>query len=104
MLFGTAAVVTTLGALAPGAVAMLASIGMRLARHYGVSARPAALMIVSGAVAGSFSPLNPLGAIVEGTVRRAGLETDQAFLFVVSLAFNVVAAAVVLLVEGPATG
>jgi di/tricarboxylate transporter len=100
VLFGTTAVVTSLGALAPAAVAMLAPIGLRLAQRYEVPARLAALMIVYGAMAGTFSPLNPLGAIVEGTVNRAGLPTSPILLFLASMAASLVVALAVMLREG----
>lgn len=89
MLFVVSAIPPSLGALAPAAVAMLAPIGLRLAVRYGVSAKLAALMILYGSTAGNFSPLNPLGAIVNGTMVRAGLPTDPLFLFAVSFAYNV---------------
>lgn len=103
VLFVAAALVTSLGALAPAAVAMLAPVGLRLARRYDVRAPLAALMIVFGATSGNFSPLNPLGAIVNGSVVRVGLPTGGLFLYAVSFAVNVLlGVAVYVLVGGRA--
>jgi len=100
VLFLVSAVPTSLGALGPAAVAMLAPIALRLARRYDVNVRLAGLMVIHGATAGSFSPLNPLGAVVNGTVTRAGLASGPSFLYLVSFGYNVVIGVVVYLVMG----
>ena len=100
VLFVVSAVPTSLGALGPAAVAMLAPIALRLAGRYDVNVRLAGLMVLHGSTAGSFSPLNPLGAIVNGTVTRAGLASEPIFLFLVSFAYNVLLGVVVYLVMG----
>jgi di/tricarboxylate transporter len=100
MLFAVAAVPTSLGALAPASVAMLAPVALRLAHRYSVSAKLAALMVLYGSTAGNFSPLNPLGAIVNGTMRRVGLPTDPLFLYLVSFLYNVGIGALIFCVGG----
>ncbi|ANY08829.1 SLC13 family permease [Pseudonocardia sp. HH130630-07] len=103
VLFVVTAVPVSLGALAPAGVAMLAPIALRLGERYAVPARLVALMVVFGATAGNFSPLNPLGAIVEGTMQRAGLATSPLFLYLAGFAVNVgVGVAAYLLNGGPA--
>jgi di/tricarboxylate transporter len=100
MLFAVAAVPTSLGALAPASVAMLAPVALRLAHRYSVSAKLAALMVLYGSTAGNFSPLNPLGAIVNGTMRRVGLPTDPLFLYLVSFLYNVGIGALIFCLGG----
>jgi len=100
MLFAVSAVPTSLGALGPAAVAMLAPIALRLARRYEVNVRLAGLMVLHGSTAGSFSPLNPLGAIVNGTITRAGLASEPIYLCLVSFAYKAVLGVVVYLVMG----
>jgi len=100
MLFVVSAVPTSLGALGPAAVAMLAPVALRLAHRYQVSAKLAALMVLYGATAGNFSPLNPLGAIVNGTMVRVGLPTDPMFLFLVSFLYNVGIGALIFCLGG----
>jgi di/tricarboxylate transporter len=100
MLFVVSAVPTSLGALAPASVAMLAPVALRLAHRYQVSAKLAALMVLYGSTAGNFSPLNPLGAIVNGTMRRVGLPTDPLFLYLVSFLYNVGIGALIFCLGG----
>ena len=100
VLFAVSAVPTSLGALGPAAVGMLAPIALRLGQRYEVPARLAGLMVIFGSTAGNFSPLNPLGAIVLGTVSRAGLATSPLYLYLVSFAFNVFIGVAVYLFAG----
>ncbi|HTF51895.1 MAG TPA: SLC13 family permease [Pseudonocardia sp.] len=100
MLFVVSAVPTSLGALAPASVAMLAPVALRLAHRYQVSAKLAALMVLYGSTAGNFSPLNPLGAIVNGTMVRVGLPTDPVFLYLVSFLYNVGIGALIFCLGG----
>ena len=63
------------GALGSAGVAMLAPLSMRLAERYDIDRRMVGLMVVHGAAAGNFSPLNVLGAIVQQALAASGLET-----------------------------
>jgi Na+/H+ antiporter NhaD/arsenite permease-like protein len=58
------------------------------------------LMVVHGAAAGNFSPLNVLGAIVRQAVERAGLEMSTAALFFGNLIYNIALAVIIYLVFG----
>jgi di/tricarboxylate transporter len=100
VLFAVSAVPTSLGALGPAAVAMLAPIALRLGQRYEVPVRLTALMVLFGATAGNFSPLNPLGAIVDGTMTRAGLASSPLYLYLVSFAFNALIGVAVYLFAG----
>lgn len=88
------------GALGSAGVAMLAPLSLRLAERYDIDRRMIGLMVVHGAAAGNFSPLNVLGAIVTQAVTKNGLEMSATALFLANLAYNVVLAAVIFLVFG----
>src|SRR5215211_8522404 len=88
------------GALGSAGVAMLAPLSLRLAERHDIDRRMIGLMVVHGAAAGNFSPLNVLGAIVRQAVTSNGLEISTTVLFLANLAYNVALAAVIFLVFG----
>jgi di/tricarboxylate transporter len=88
------------GALGSAGVAMLAPLALRLAERYGIDRRMIGLMVVHGAAAGNFSPLNVLSAIVTQAVAKNGLEMSVSALFLANLAYNVVLAGVIFLIFG----
>lgn len=100
MIFAVAAVPTTVGALGPAGVALLAPMAIRIAARHGVDQRMAALMVIFGSAAGNFSPLNVLGVIVNGTAQRGGLDVDPIALFAVSAAFCVLVGIAVFVLYG----
>ena len=73
---------------------------MRLAERCAIDRRLIGLMVVHGAAAGNFSPLNVLGAIVRQAVTSRGLEMSVWPLFFGNLAYNVVLGAVIVAVFG----
>jgi Na+/H+ antiporter NhaC len=54
IMFGVAAIMTAVGAVSPGAVAILAPVALGVAARYGVSQMLMGLMVVHGAQAGAF--------------------------------------------------
>jgi di/tricarboxylate transporter len=88
------------GALGSAGVALLAPLSMRLAERYEIDRRMIGLMVVHGAAAGNFSPLNVLSAIVTQAVSRAGLEMSASALFVGNLAYNAILAVVIYVAFG----
>lgn len=88
------------GAIGSAGVAMLAPLSLRLARRYEIDRRMVGLMVVHGAAAGNFSPLNVLGVIVSQAVERGGLQMSPMALFVGNLVYNIVLAAVIFVVFG----
>jgi Na+/H+ antiporter NhaD/arsenite permease-like protein len=88
------------GALGSAGVALLAPISLRLAQRYDIDRRLIGLMVVHGAAAGNFSPLNVLGAIVHQAVTSGGLHFSAAALFLGNLAYNVALAAIIYVVFG----
>jgi len=100
IMFGVAAVMTAVGAVSPGAVAILAPVALGVAARHGISQMLMGLMVVHGAQAGGFSPISVYGVIVNGVVARADLPTSPMYLFVASLVVNFVVALVAFLVFG----
>jgi di/tricarboxylate transporter len=100
VIFVIATIPTNAGAAGPAAIALLAPIAMRMAARYQLSARMAALMVINGADAGNFSPLNVLGVIVNGTLAEQGLRVSHLALWAGNFAFNVVLGIVAYLLCG----
>ena len=100
VVFVVASLPAMAGALGSAGVALLAPLSMRLAERYDIDRRMIGLMVVHGAGAGNFSPLNVLGAIVHQAVARNGLAMSPSALFWANLAYNVMLGAVIYLVFG----
>ena len=100
VVFVVASLPAMAGALGSAGVALLAPLSMRLAERYDIDRRMIGLMVVHGAGAGNFSPLNVLGAIVHQAVARNGLEMSPSALFWGNLAYNLVLGAVIYVVFG----
>jgi di/tricarboxylate transporter len=82
------------GAIGSAGVALLAPIALRLAERCEIDRRLIGLMVVHGAAAGNFSPLNVLGAIVLQAVTTRGLEMSAWGLFAANIAYNVALGAI----------
>jgi di/tricarboxylate transporter len=100
IVFAVASLPAMAGALGSAGVAMLAPISLRLAERYDIDRRMIGLMVVHGAAAGNFSPLNVLGAIVLQAAARSGFPMSPIPLFVANLAFNMVLAMAIFVVYG----
>ena len=100
VMFLVTAFLTAIGAVVPGAVAIIAPVGLRFARRYGISPVLMGLMIINGATAGGFSPLAVFGIITNDTVDSKGLEGSPLFLFAASFVFNAVLAVITFLIFG----
>ena len=100
VVFVVASVPAMAGALGSAGVALLAPLSMRLAERYDIDRRMVGLMVVYGAGAGNFSPLNVLGAIVHQAVTRNGLEMSSSALFWGNLAYNLGLAVIIYLFFG----
>jgi Na+/H+ antiporter NhaD/arsenite permease-like protein len=92
VMFGVAAVLTAVGAVSPAAVAIIAPIALRFARHYRIDPLMMGLLVVHGAQGGGFSPISIYGGITNQIVARAGLPGNETALFLASLIFNLVMA------------
>ena len=74
------AISLVLSAMGPGniaAVALLATIAMTMAARYEISPLLIAIMIVTGANAGAFSPFAPTGVIAAGLMDDIGLDSGR---------------------------
>ena len=100
VMFLVAAVLTAVGAVSPGAVAIVAPIALGFAWQYGISPLLMGLMVVHGAQAGGFSPSSIYGGITNGVVQRAGLPLSQGTTFLASLVVNLVVAGLLFAVLG----
>jgi di/tricarboxylate transporter len=96
-LFVAAAAISSFGAPAQAGVALLAPLGLRLSGRLGLSPFVAGIAVVLGVLGGSFSPLNILALVANGSLRDAGLPVAELPLFLASIAtYGVALVAVVL--------
>jgi Na+/H+ antiporter NhaD/arsenite permease-like protein len=91
---------TAAGAVVPGAVAIIAPIGLGFAITYGINPVLMGLLIINGATAGGFSPISVFGSIVNGVVERNDLEENALLLFAASFVFNLLLSVVVFVIFG----
>lgn len=104
VVFGLAALPAMAGALGSSGVALLAPLAMRVAERCAIDRRMIGLMVVHGAAAGNFSPLNVLGAIVHQAVTSRGLEMSVWTLFAGNLIYNLVLGVIIVAVFGRRSG
>jgi len=100
VVFAIAAAPAMAGAIGSAGVALLAPISMRLAERCAIDRRLIGLMVVHGAAAGNFSPLNVLGAIVLQAATSRGVTLSAWHLFAGNLAYNVVLGVVIVAMFG----
>lgn len=100
IVFALAAAPAMAGALGSTGVALLAPLAMRVAERCEIDRRLMGLMVVHGAAAGNFSPLNVLGAIVHQAVTTRGLTMSVWTLFAGNLIANLILAGVLMFVFG----
>src|ERR671918_315550 len=100
IMFALAAVLTSVGAVSPGAVAIIAPIALGFAAKYGISPLLMGLMVVHGAQAGGFSPISIYGGITNGVVAQAGLPLSEMTTFLASLAVNLAVAVLLFMFLG----
>jgi len=101
-MFLVTAIATSAGAPGPAATAMMAPVLLGLSKKYDIDPRLAGLMVAHGSCAGNFSPINPLGAIVNGTVARSGLRVHPIALFGANFIYNVMLGLVIYVSFGGA--
>jgi Na+/H+ antiporter NhaD/arsenite permease-like protein len=100
IVFALAAAPAMAGALGSTGVALLAPLAMRVAERCEIDRRLMGLMVVHGAAAGNFSPLNVLGAIVHQAVTTRGLTMSVWTLFAGNLIANIILAGVLVVIFG----
>jgi di/tricarboxylate transporter len=104
IVFAMAAAPAMAGAIGSAGVALTAPLSMRLAERCAIDRRMMGLMVVHGAAAGNFSPLNVLGAIVLQAVTSRGVPLSAWDLFAGNVVYNVVLGAIIVFVFGKRTG
>jgi len=100
IMFGITAVLTAVGAVSPGAVAIIAPIALGFALKYSISPLLMGLMVVHGAQAGGFSPISIYGGITNRVVARAGLPLNEIATFAASFAVNFAVALLIFFALG----
>ena len=98
LMFTLTAVLTTAGAFTPAAVAIVAPVALNLGARYGFSRLAMGLLIVQGANAGAFSPVNPFGVVANLMLREAGEAGGSLRLYLNCLVFNAVLGALAFIV------
>ena len=91
-----AAVLTAVGAVSPGAVAIIAPIALGFAAQDKISPLLMGLLVIHGAQAGGFSPISIYGGITNGDIAKAGLPLMRVSTFLASFAVNLGVAASLL--------
>jgi Na+/H+ antiporter NhaD/arsenite permease-like protein len=100
VMFFVTALLTGVGAVSPGAVAIIAPVALRFSQQYRINPLLMGLMVIHGAQGGGFSPMSVYGGITNQVVQRAELPGSAMHLFVASLCFNLVVAVVIFFVFG----
>ena len=100
LMFLLTAALASAGAFTPAAIAIVAPVGLALGSRFGISTLSMGLVIVQGANAGAFSPVNPFGVLGNVMLDDAGAAQDSLKLYVYCFLFNAVLAVIAyLLVE-----
>ncbi|OZE33614.1 hypothetical protein CH256_11715 [Rhodococcus sp. 05-2254-6] len=100
VMFGITGVLTSIGALGPAAVAIVAPIALGFAARYKINALLMGMMVIHGAQAGGFSPISIYGVTVNNIAANAGLVNSPLALFLGSLFFNAAIGALLFMFLG----
>jgi Na+/H+ antiporter NhaD/arsenite permease-like protein len=92
LMFALTAVLATAGAFTPAAIAIVAPVALALGARFGISTLATGLVVVQGANAGAFSPVNPFGIVSNGMLAKAGAADNSLWLYLYCFAFNAVVA------------
>src|SRR3712207_3131696 len=98
LMFALTAFLATAGAFTPAAVAIVAPVALALGARFGISELAMGLVIVQGANAGAFSPVNPFGVVANQMLREAGEPGGSLHLYLNCLVFNAVLGALAFVV------
>jgi di/tricarboxylate transporter len=100
VMFAITAVLTSVGAVSPAAVAIIAPIALGFAAKYNINPLMMGLMVIHGAQGGGFSPISIYGGITNKVVTEAGLPISELTTALVSLGFNFSVAVLLFFVFG----
>ncbi|MDN7120957.1 anion permease [Nocardioides sp. ChNu-153] len=99
-MFLVCAAVTSIGAVSPAAVAIVAPVAMGFALRYQINPMMMGMMVVQGATAGSFSPIGIFGSITNGVVDQNDLPGNQLVLFLTTFTAAALIAAITYVAFG----
>ena len=88
LMFLLTAVLASAGAFTPAAIAIVAPVALALGARFGISALAMGLVVVQGANAGAFSPVNPFGVLSNQMLDSAGAASDSWKLYLYCFLFN----------------
>ncbi len=94
LMFLLTAILAAAGAFTPAAIAIVAPVALALGMRFGISTLAMGLVVVQGANAGAFSPVNPFGVLANAMLDEAGASGDALKLFLYCFIFNAVLAAI----------
>ncbi|TDV54930.1 SLC13 family permease [Actinophytocola oryzae] len=100
VMFVVTAVLTSVGAVVPGAVAIMAPIGLSFAARHRINPLLMGLLIINGASAGGFSPIGVFGVITNGVVEREHLASNPGLLWASTFLFNAALSVAVFVMFG----
>lgn len=72
LMFALTALLAAAGAFTPAAIAIVAPVALALGSRFGISSLAMGLVVIQGANAGAFSPVNPFGVIANDMLDQAG--------------------------------
>jgi Na+/H+ antiporter NhaD/arsenite permease-like protein len=94
LMFLLTAGLATAGAFTPAAIAIVAPVALALGSRFGISTLAMGFVIVQGANAGAFSPVNPFGVLANAMLDEADASSSSLMLYVNCFAFNAAVAVV----------
>ncbi|MDR6558167.1 Na+/H+ antiporter NhaD/arsenite permease-like protein [Arthrobacter pascens] len=92
LMFLLTAALASAGAFTPAAIAIVAPVGLALGMRFGISTLAMGLVIVQGANAGAFSPVNPFGVLANKMLDGAGAADGSFKLYAYCFVFNAILA------------
>jgi di/tricarboxylate transporter len=100
VLFGLCTLLTSVGVSTVAVAPILYPIGLRLAFQYKINPILMGLLISTGMYAGSFSPLNLFGLVVNGIMQSEDITHSPVLLFVNCFIFYVLISVVIFIIFG----
>jgi Na+/H+ antiporter NhaD/arsenite permease-like protein len=94
LMFLLTAILASAGAFTPAAIAIVAPVALALGSRFGISTLAMGLVVVQGANAGAFSPVNPFGVLSNVMLDNAGASEDSLKLYVYCFVFNAILAVI----------
>jgi Na+/H+ antiporter NhaD/arsenite permease-like protein len=95
LMFLLTAILASAGAFTPAAIAIVAPVALALGSRFGISTLAMGLVVVQGANAGAFSPVNPFGVLSNVMLDNANASGDSLKLYLYCFIFNSVLAVIV---------